>query len=71
MNTNKADKRWWHIEERVPGWKSLIVGRKVQITWYKEKEVRNQFKWFNNVDMFYWHIVLFGRVLTFQYFHRL
>ena len=70
MNTNKADKRWWHIEERVSGKKSLI-GRKIQINWYKDNEVRNQFKWFNSVDMFYWHIVLFGKILEFQYFHRL
>lgn len=71
QNTSVNDGRWWHIEEYLYGRKALIIGHKMQINWYKDKEVKNQFKWFNSVDMFYWHIALFSRVLQFQYFHRI
>lgn len=67
---NKNDNRWWHILEYLSGRKTLIIGNKIQINWYKDKELKNQFKWFNSVDMFYWHIVLCGRVLGFMYYHR-
>ena len=69
--TNKKDKRWWHIEERVSGTKSLIIGKRIQINWSKFEETKFSFKTFNNVDMFYFHIVLFYKCVEFHYYHRL
>jgi hypothetical protein len=69
--TNKNDKRWWHIEERVSGTKSLIIGKRIQINWSRSEDTKFSFKTFNNVDMFYLHIVLFHRYIVFFYYHRL
>ena len=69
--TNKKDKRWWHIEERISGTKSLIIGKRIQINWSKFEETKFSFKTFNNVDMFYFHIVLFYKCVEFHYYHRL
>jgi len=68
--TNKADKRWWHIEERVSGTKSLIIGKRIQINWLWCEETKLSFKTFNSVDMFYCHIVLFHKCVELHYYHR-
>lgn len=69
METAKNDKRWWHIEEYLTGRKALIVWKRTRINWYK-CETRFSFKWFNSVDMFYFHVCLFFRVFEFHYYHR-
>lgn len=69
--TNKKDKRWWHIEERLTGTKSLIIGKRIQINWSRLEETKFSFKTFNSVDMFYLHLVLFHRYIVFFYYHRL
>lgn len=70
-NKEISDKRWWHIEEYISGRKALIIGKKIQINWYRLDEIKRfSFRWFNSVDMFYWHVVLFHSVLEFQYFYR-
>lgn len=69
--TSKNDKRWWHIEERVSGTKSLIIGKRIQINWSWCEETKFSFKTFNSVDMFYFHIVLFHKCVEFHYYHRL
>ena len=69
--TNKKDKRWWHIEERLTGTKSLIIGERIQINWSRFEEKKFSFKTFNNVDMFYLDLILFHRYIEFFYYHRL
>lgn len=69
--TNKKDKRWWHIEERLTGTKSLIIGKRIEINWSRFEEKKFSFKTFNNVDMFYLHLILFHRYIIFFYYHRL
>lgn len=69
--TNKKDKRWWHIEERLTGTKSLIIGERIQINWSRFEEKKFSFKTFNNVDMFYLDFILFHRYIEFFYYHRL
>ena len=70
--TNKKDKRWWRIEKNLNGTgiKSLIIGKRIQINWSWCEETKFSFKTFNNVDMFYFHIVLFHRYIEFFYYHR-
>ncbi len=69
--TNKKDKRWWHIEERLTGTKSLVIGERIQINWSRCEETKFSFKTFNNADMFYLDFILFHRYIEFFYYHRL
>lgn len=69
--TNKKDMRWWHIEEYLTGKKSLIIGKKTRIISYHCDETKFSFRYFNNIDMFYFHIVLFHKCIEFHYYHRL
>jgi len=70
--TNKKDKRWWRIEKNLNGTgiKSLIIGKRIQINWSWCEETKFSFKTFNNVDMFYLHLILFHRYMVFFYYHR-
>lgn len=68
--TNKKDKRWWHIEKYLNGTKALIIG-KFQLNWYHCDETKFSAKAYNNIDMFYCHIVLFHKCVELHYYYRL
>ena len=69
--TNKNDGRRWHIEEYLTGRKCLHIGRRVRINYHDKGMSLLSCRCFNSIDMFYWHIVVWHRVLEFHYYHRL
>lgn len=73
LQTNIKNKRWWSIEKNLNGTgiKSLIIGKRIQINWSRLEETKFSFKTFNNVDMFYLHLILFHRYIIFFYYHRI
>lgn len=67
----KNDKRWWHIKEYVSGKKALVMGRRIRFIWYRiETKRRFSFRCFRSVDMYYAHIMLFGKILEYHYYRR-